>query len=624
MIQGGGLSSLFEAIQYYELIEVSDYQRNYAWSTNDVEELYKDVLKLTENPREFHFTGSLILQQEDTDSGKPTRCEVVDGQQRLTSFFLLVARIRDLLQELPSATIEPDDPNELTIDVLRLARTFLYEPSGKKKDLKFRSNTLLSAQFLKNMMQEKPRIEPPGKDRTLKDLSLPLRKAYLRIDSLLNESLGKIEASTIAAHPELNDPERLGQLVAREKLVFLHKATTAIRDQVLVLKVLTNRVDESLDVFMTLNARGVPLGPSDLVRGQVLQNMTAGKTPQEMQLLFTEMMQEWKLILENVEGADTEQFFRHFLVSQTGETVTKRRVVEIANGLMMSKKDPNNLGERLRLTHEFWTSLSEASEAYKKLLKPDVKDPWGYHLKVLLNVASSYRILLMEIFNGKHKLSHEDLAEVVRLCYVLVFKYFGAGKNAQDLEVFFANKAKQFRSNSSLSQLMAELTHEADFSFEIREYFEQRLDSPVWVKAVLHALNNDLKGKANHLDFDTTTLHIEHIVPQKHENAWLDSALPPGSTWDNYDDLVESLGNQTLLDENLNKSAKAQSFTLKKVEYEKSSPVMTKDLSKLDSWDSELVELRLKWLVESYKLIFTNDKQESKVVQFSEWLKQKI
>lgn len=622
MIQGGGLSSLFEAIQYYEQIEVSDYQRNYAWSPSDVEDLYNDILQLVANPREFHFTGSLILQQDDSTGDRPAVCEVVDGQQRLTSFFLLMARIRDLLQELPTARITPADPQDLEIDVLDLARKFLYEPTGRRKVVKFSSNTLLKSLFLTKMMAEKPRPEPPIKDRSLKDLSLALRKAYVKAESLLQDSLEEIERSVRKRFKDAADEETTQKAVASAKLEFLHKMVTAIRDNVLVLKVITNRVDESLDVFMTLNARGVPLGPSDLVRGQVLQNLTAGKSQDEMQVLFTEKMQEWKLILENVNGVDTEQFFRHFLVSRTGEQVTKRRVVDVATALMISKKDPNNLGERLRLTHEFWDALSVASEAYKKLLQPDVKNTaWGYHLKVLLNVASSYRILLMEVFDEKHTISDDDMAEIVRLCYVLVFRYFGAGKNAQDLEAFFATKATQFRESESVETLKAELALEANFSFEVKDYFEQRLDSPVWVKAVLHAVNNELKGRANHLDFDTTALHIEHVMPQKQVDEWRIRALGKDATWESYDDAVECLGNQTLLDENLNKALKAALFEVKQVEYKKASPVMTKDLCNLSQWDDELIKKRIKWLVICYESIFNIHLPQKNIVQFSEWLK---
>jgi hypothetical protein len=617
MIKGGDVIGLFTAIHGYKEIKVAEYQRNYTWTKSAVEDLFNDLVELVKTPNESHFLGSLILQDSD-ESGQASECWVVDGQQRLTTIFLLVARIRDTLSRLSVQKIVPIDAELLEIDVLGKARQFLYEPSGARKDPKFVSNPLLKTMFLTNMLKELPRTEPPGRDSKLKDLSLPLRKAYWETSRLLGLALSEIEDRERTANPTKSE-DAFKEAIEKSQLQFLNALLDVIREKVLVLKVTTGNVKESLDVFITLNARGVPLGPSDLVRGRVLMNLRQGLSDSEFETKLVTNNLEWKVVLDNLIGGDVEQFFRHFLVATNEGKVNKKNIVDVAT----TRISDSDTKEQQRKTHDFWNDLQNSSEAYKALLQPDTSKKYGYHLKVLRTISASYRVLLLTVFDQAHSLTEDQLADVVRLCYVLVFRYFGSGGNAQDLETFFAEQSRTFRGDKNLDHLRAALIKKADIDFDVSKYLDEKIESTNWAKAILHAIDDALRAGANPIEFDTKKLHLEHIAPQTPTPTWMtdlfNGALPAD---EEYEKTIESLGNQTLLDENLNKAAKQKSFAAKKSDhYFKASPHTTRDLMKSPTWTTTDVANRLAWLVETFELVFTAKPAGAAPQQFSTWLK---
>ncbi|HFI0106294.1 TPA: DUF262 domain-containing protein [Streptococcus suis] len=70
------VSKIFSDVHY----EVPIYQRNYAWGSDQIEQLIEDIMS-TEGD---YFLGNLIVNQKDNNL-----YEVIDGQQRLTTLFLL-------------------------------------------------------------------------------------------------------------------------------------------------------------------------------------------------------------------------------------------------------------------------------------------------------------------------------------------------------------------------------------------------------------------------------------------------------------------------------------------------------------------------------------------------------
>lgn len=79
------VSGLFENEAIYT---VPVYQRNYAWRAEQIEQLISDIHDASREDEQGYFLGNLVTQQATRGSGK--NFEVVDGQQRLTTLYLLL------------------------------------------------------------------------------------------------------------------------------------------------------------------------------------------------------------------------------------------------------------------------------------------------------------------------------------------------------------------------------------------------------------------------------------------------------------------------------------------------------------------------------------------------------
>lgn len=97
------------AVMNERLMLIADYQRPYAWERKQLQDLWDDLDLL--GTGRSHYAGTLVLRDihqgdvavtSSADDGTVLRhCEVVDGQQRLTTCLLLIDRIRRRLEALP-------------------------------------------------------------------------------------------------------------------------------------------------------------------------------------------------------------------------------------------------------------------------------------------------------------------------------------------------------------------------------------------------------------------------------------------------------------------------------------------------------------------------------------------
>ena len=70
---------------------IPDYQRGYSWQTQQLDDLWGDIESLSDAKK--HYTGTITIRKSDKDYAPYTSYEVVDGQQRLTTLFILISQI---------------------------------------------------------------------------------------------------------------------------------------------------------------------------------------------------------------------------------------------------------------------------------------------------------------------------------------------------------------------------------------------------------------------------------------------------------------------------------------------------------------------------------------------------
>lgn len=80
-----------------DIIEIPFFQRAYVWEEKQWKQLFDD-LKISFDKKKEHFLDSIVLKQLQTNVGEGTKRSLIDGQQRLTTFSILVKSLCDTLE----------------------------------------------------------------------------------------------------------------------------------------------------------------------------------------------------------------------------------------------------------------------------------------------------------------------------------------------------------------------------------------------------------------------------------------------------------------------------------------------------------------------------------------------
>ena len=114
------------------------YQRNYDWKIEQCGRLFDDLVEVTKTGKGEHFFGSIVSQ---TPRGERV---VIDGQQRITSIFLLLAAIRASVRKGIVVSVEEDLAGDIEEYYLINSR----RKNERKLRLKLiKNDSLLLAQF---------------------------------------------------------------------------------------------------------------------------------------------------------------------------------------------------------------------------------------------------------------------------------------------------------------------------------------------------------------------------------------------------------------------------------------------------------------------------------------------
>ena len=209
------------------------YQREYNWQKEQVEELLDDLTnKFLENYKENHnpgevdnyshyFLGSIVISKEDTGNKR----FVVDGQQRLMTLILLLINLYRMF-----------DDTEAKLDITHLV---FSEELGK---VSFTLDVPERAQCMKSL------YEGEGFDDSKETQSI--RNIVACFDYIKGNLLEKLQ----------------DQL----PLHFLHW----LLNKVYLFEIVASAYDDAYTVFETMNDRGLPLSPLDMLKGYLLTKMT--------------------------------------------------------------------------------------------------------------------------------------------------------------------------------------------------------------------------------------------------------------------------------------------------------------------------------------------------------------
>ena len=538
------ISKLFSNTYYV----VPDYQREFVWRKEEVRQLIDDIESErntddNDEPQEY-FIGSIVVCP--MEGGK---WEVIDGQQRLTTLYLILCAAQNYL-------VRTDQGDELltTLKNLTFSSSILSGGSAQKNytlELQYEEST----QFIKDIANGSQ--TPPSNKKSPASLK-KLNDAYSVIQDFINNELGDLNRF-------------LGYLLNDVRLI----------------RIETESISRALDIFETINERGISLDSVDL-----LKNLLFRKNKSEDSGRLQKLWGEIRNIIINEIHEKPLRVLRYFTLSSykqdAGEKLSGQQLFK-----WYSKHANDLLGGRVI---DYTSDLLEASKVYENIWK-HARDPQGKDCPQLISLkvlgGGSTRQHLILLLAGRH-LPSDLFARLVSEVENLIFVYFMAGFQAKYWEPKFIHWADSLRQVKTQSQLNSWadayiVPEKKRWSLQFETGFLQLgIDADVsGVRAPLSRIRYVLaklyhyiqtsayKAKKEMIPFesfiDAQQFHVEHIFPQEPEE---DASREFGEYQD--EKVIHRIGNLLLIEGSLNSSIQNEAYSLKKEVYAKSSLLMTK------------------------------------------------
>jgi len=540
------------------------YQRSYVWQQHGQwEPLWEDIERQAEAcldtepqiSRRSHFLGAIVLNVSRIVGAGVARSEVIDGQQRLTTLQLLIAALRDFAADTKS--IHLSKLKRLTVNEDEMEGSegsFKVWPTNADRET-FRSVlTAGSPQALTKALAISARASAPL-----------LAAAYLYFSDRIREFA--------AAGGE-------GQDICEDRIFAIFQALRTTL-QVVVIELEDN--DDPQVIFETLNARGQPLLPSDLIRNYIFLN-AASDPSCDADVMYERYWRSFDdfRVSEPVKGEDR---FWH-IPERQGRLLRPRIDLFLFHYLTMKTERDLNIGQLFGEFRDWRDSQSHMIEAlladlkshagvFQSLVQPRGDDRAALLAKRLraLDNSTVYPVLLYLMSVPVERLSAASRDQILADIESWLVRRFVCQLTNKNYNRFFVSllaKLKKAPADADLAEVArAELMRSRDVTTRWPsdvEFEAAWLAMPIYAKSrpdrsamVLRAIEAHIRTSKSEAVTLPDELTVEHLLPQKGGIADYPYAnnlpLLAGETAERCRErLLHTIGNLTLLTTELNSS----------------------------------------------------------------------
>jgi hypothetical protein len=541
---------------------VPDYQREYVWTDKEVQQLLDDINEQIDagSSREY-FVGTVLV----SPAAEKNHFEVIDGQQRLTTFFLLLCALKELFR---------GEPQVQTLSGL-IATGYTDREGNTRTSLKLEPRYETAGEVVSKLVELN--TDPQGVRAGIQAAGIT---SFGSLENLIN--------AYAAVHRYLNDNY--------DDPAKLRKYWGYLANNVVFIQISTD-VSSALKIFETINERGVGLNPMDLLKNLLFTHVKLGQ--------FTQLKDEWKKITKPLEKAKEKplRFLRYFLMANyvirndRGDAVVRED--EIYDWFV--DKQNAALCDYATKPFEFVRKIIRDVEQYLAYTggcgndgKPNlVMDS----LKRMCGAAFSlHHVLLLAASNFPKPLFDHFVGQLESFLFFYIF----TKTPTKDLERNFSVWADELRAigqtadpvaqRAQLNNFVADrfqknmTAKEAELTDSLKRYSlntMQQYRTRYLLAKLTQFVDMAYKGlKTPGSLSDYTVLEIEHILPDRPTGALL-SAFTAANPNSRYDDYKNKLGNLTLLEKPINIVASNDFFKTKKDEYRKCKHYLTSSIAEI-------------------------------------------
>ena len=591
------------------VFEIPMYQRAYDWGIEEVSDFCFDIKEARDTyesgssgaPIERLFFGSIVAVKPDEDWALGARYFLIDGQQRLTTFYLTLSLIVEELEEIEVGLDEIDGDLIYKVKHLkeRINRCLHLNGDPEQSTLKL-SKT--DDDFFSKLLETPIGQEVPGKarERLVSHVKLAEARVHISENLVCNATSKGAEENKVL-------------LDLKERFLLANSLMETLTEGIEVVFVMSKGVMSQHKLFMGLNNRGKPLSDMDLLRVRTMQGVFGDQDKETTIFGIWEQIRSGPGVDRRSVQSIQKSFLKVFYPSHIGSldmpilsSFADRWIVDksamAVNEFVETFRDDYmnysymHVGESPYGAKNAVTGAVDGGDWEKTRLNELVKgvDHKAAHPLILALVSHQKERFTMDVVEAIGKFSFRFKA----IC----------NENITPAQLIYYNHSLNVRAGTfnisdfkkELQGLLDEKCNDLVFREKIKTTLEYGTSNHK-IRYFLNMINSywasnregdKVPKPSKELAFDSSEVHIEHIFPR---------SVNDGSAESIRRDKIENL---TLWAARPNQAAQASIFEEKKEKYKDSGFAITSNLTRYEKWDSEAMEERGKLLLHDACKIF--------------------
>jgi uncharacterized protein with ParB-like and HNH nuclease domain len=512
------------------------FQRTYSWNIKEWEILWNDLVELCELevPR-THFIGSIVNMPTVSVPEGVAKYLLIDGQQRLTTIFLILTLLRNKARE--SNNIEFAE---------EINHTLLVNPFKKEGDYFKLMPTQIDRDNYKNLINDLPVQNPNQINRAYEYFERKLRQHV----NIMPQTLKKIITNYFSVVSIVLDPE-----------------------------------DNPYLVFESLNAKGRPLSQADLIRNYFFMRIHV----EQQDAVYNSY---WRPMQDDL-GDQLTEYIRHFLM-RDGNNVKKSDVYYSLKEKVTQGNAVEYLKDLCRFSKYYKKLLYPETE-----LDSTIRKYLTRLNKIEVTTAYPLLLNLFDYYNNSYINKDSIVGILTTLENYLIRRFIVGAPSNQYNKIFptiFPQLISKYENKflEGFKIIIQGKGYPRDTEVKLR-LKDSKLygagDRSVKTKLILEAIEDSFNHKEAVFSIN---LSIEHIMPQTLTESWK-TAL--GEDWEITHELgLHTLGNLTLTA--YNSELSNDDFNTKKKQYKNSHLELNKYFDNINNWDKEEIDKRSDYLAD--------------------------
>ncbi|GAA7832461.1 DUF262 domain-containing protein [Helicobacter pylori] len=519
-----------ELSAYYQ---IPTYQRPYQWTKENCEKLLDDLLSSYECYKESdYFCGSLVLIAIGIDSETNAKTyDIVDGQQRLSTFILLAKVL---------ATLYNKDLNTTSRGLLEKS---LGDTDGEKRKRLIFNTIGLNAE---------------------KDFQEAL-KFFDDLDASKGES-SKSNAPSKGKNSYLKNAICLKNYLEKKEIEDINEFIRWLYLKVIFIKTTCSNISIALRIFSVLNARGLPLHAIDVFKVELLKKLAKEKDQEDF-------VYRWNALRQKC--LDNESKF-----PKRKENKREKNAAEILFSWYLTYLHPvtsgKNMEERLadqfeRLNKtplEYLKSVEDFYNAYCEVLEMQDR-----HAHLLSYLASDFWCIIL-CTSILHNYSQSEIETLKELLVKFYYQNWVAEQKEpkRQTNCNIINALKEKKNIDDVISIVKQYLDKNKITQNFREKLKddhlyekhKKSSKNSWLRPILILVEYFISDDSKPKRIQTNDFHVEHILPQ---NPTLSSQWAKDFSEEEKERYTHSLANLTLLGSKKNSQASNLDFKDKKKIY---------------------------------------------------------